>query len=282
MKKYKLFRGLLILSLLISTNTLYGQRRKKKEQEAAEQQARREAAMKDLNMNSEDVFGELDGYLTLRFFDAVEGTSIENATINIEGIGTFSSDETGKVTFPQNENGFPRKDGVYPATFQKDGYIKTPFNVEIKLGSLFHNRYSISPELNAKFIRVVLDWDKSPKDLDAHFIKENGYHISYRKMRISEDGMAELDRDARNGFGPETITIKEIQKSNKYYYLIHDYSNQGKDNSTRLSSSKGSIKIYADGKLYDTITIPNTGTGTIWNVFNIENGKINIINKIAE
>ncbi len=64
-------------------------------------------------------------------------------------------------------------------------------------------------------IRIILDWDKSPNDLDAHLVKDGDYHISYRNKRVADDGAAQLDRDDMNGYGPETITINNVESNSK-------------------------------------------------------------------
>ena len=71
---------------------------------------------------------------------------------------------------------------------------------EVIAGTIFWNRFTVSPNIEMGSIRIVLDWDKKPKDLDAHFVKEGDYHISYHNMKVSDDGSARLDRDDQNGF----------------------------------------------------------------------------------
>lgn len=149
-------------------------------------------------------------------------------------------------------------------------------------GTIFFNRFSISPTIDPKFIRVVVDWDQTPRDLDAHLVKKDDYHISFRTKQTSSDGNAMLDRDATNGFGPETITAKEISKQSIYEYYIHDYSNQGKESSRGLSKSKSSVKVYGDGKLLKVFYIPKDVEGTYWDVFKIIDGKIVEVNELRK
>lgn len=221
---------------------------------------------------SDDVFEELEtGNLTLRFFNAVNGKPISGGTVRIEKIGEFYTDEGGKIIFPP-----PEEDGFLNVSFQANGYVPTDFQIEIMAGTLFFNRVSISPMLDIKFLRVVVDWDKEPKDLDAHFIKKgaNGYHLSFRNMRVLADGMGMLDIDATQGYGPETITVKEVSTNSTYEYFVHDYSNQANKNSKSLSESKATVKVYGDGKLLNIFQVPRKKEGTVWKVFEIINGAV--------
>ena len=228
---------------------------------------------------SADVFEELEtGNLTLRFFNAVNGNPIVGGIVQIETVEELQTDEEGKVMFAP-----PEQDGILMARFFADGYIPTEFPVEIMAGTLFFNRVSISQKLDIKFVRIVVDWDKEPRDLDAHFVKtgSNGYHISFRNMKVLADGSGILDIDAMQGYGPETITVKEVSTKSMYEYSIVDYTNQNNKNSTHLSDSKATVKVYGDGKLLKVIQVPRKKEGTVWNVFKIEQGQVREINQLV-
>ncbi len=200
----------------------------------------------------------------------------ETASITITGIGEFTTDIEGKVQFP-NEN-FP--DGKLMVTVKKQGYISSDFVVEVVAGSIFFNRFSISPVLDFGSIRIVLEWERTPRDLDAHLIKKDGFHISYHDKTTLTDGQGQLDIDSRNGFGPETITLNDVDESGSYTYFVHNFSNRGEDNSRKLSKSKATVRVYADNMLKYNLTVPEDKKGDTWRVFQIENGKYTIINTI--
>ncbi|MFA6468603.1 MAG: hypothetical protein WCW35_06885 [Bacteroidota bacterium] len=226
-----------------------------------------------------DVFEELDsGLLTLRFFNAVTGIPLTGGMVEIDSIGSFETDEEGKMLFPA-----PTGNGLYRAVVRADGYIPTEFPVEIMAGTLFFNRISVSPKLDLKSVRIVLDWDKAPLDLDAHFQKSSGdgYHISYRNMKVLADGTGKLDIDAMQGYGPETITVNEISTASIYSYSVRDYSNRNANHSGALSESKGTVKVYADGRLLKVFQVPRKKEGTVWNVFTIEQGAIREVHQLT-
>lgn len=227
--------------------------------------------------NIDDAFRELEDYeLTLHFFNALNADPIPNATVEISGVGVFKSDLDGRVMFP-----IP-PDMIYQVRFIHKDFISSDFTIEVAVGSLFFNRFSISPRLPVGSIRIVLDWGKNPVDLDAHFIKNGSYHISYHNMKVSSDGVSRLDRDDTSSFGPETITSNRIDQSNRYIYFIHDYTNKSKEGSLSLSKSQGNVKIFGNDQLLHSISVQPDISGRFWKVFEIINGEIVLINEVSE
>ena len=212
---------------------------------------------------------------TLRFFNALDGKPVEGAAVEIEGIGLYKTDFEGIAKFPRTP------DGNLAVHFTAEGYIPTSISVEVVAGSIFSNRISVSPVMAIGYLRIIVDWGRSPEDLDAHFTKDNKYHISFRNMKVSEDGIAKLDRDDTDSWGPETITVKEIDSKSHYIFWVHDFSNRTDENSKKLSKSGASVKVYGDGKLLEYVSIPPGDRGNKWNVFEIKNGKIELTNYIT-
>ncbi|MCF8364955.1 MAG: hypothetical protein K9H16_04190 [Bacteroidales bacterium] len=212
---------------------------------------------------------------TMRFFNALDGQPIIDGNVSIVDAGEFKTDQEGKVKFPRMD------DQVLLMTFSADGFITTNIKTEIVAGTIFYNRVSVSPEMALENVRIILDWGRNPDDLDAHLSKDKKYHISYRNMKASEDGEARLDRDDRDGWGPETITIRETQTDAHYEFWVHDFTNQSKENSKKLSKSKAVIKVYANNELQHQISVPDDGRGNAWHVFTIDTGEINLTNYIT-
>jgi len=226
----------------------------------------------------DDVFEEEEsGNLTLRFFNALNGEAIPNATVSLEGLGEFTSDEEGKVRFP-----IPEDDGFLAVHFECPKFITSDFKVEVIAQTVFFNRFSVSPELDLKHVRIVLDWDSEPKDLDAHFWKEGGYHISYHHTRVLSDGTGGLDRDDMDGFGPETITIRDIDDLGTYTFAVMDYTNKGNGSANDLAKSKASVKVYGEGRLLHVFNVPQVSAGNKWAVFKISEGQFIEINQVMD
>jgi hypothetical protein len=208
------------------------------------------------------------GKLVIRLINAETGGPVDSATISIEGIGKFTSDGRGRVLIN------PANDKTYSMSFSKKGFISATYDLEIVAGTIFNNHFSVSPLFEFGALRVVLDWGKNPADLDAHLVKEGDYHISYQNMKLSADGSARLDRDDRQGFGPETITVKQVDNKAVYVCYIKNFTNSRSPKSKALSKSSAKVRLYRDNTLIKTYSVPTDKKGTTWRVFTIENGKI--------
>jgi hypothetical protein len=218
----------------------------------------------------DDAFTEMDNQYALRFFDALNGKPIMNAKVVVGDYGEYYTDNEGRALFGTED----LQDGELQINFTHPKYIESNFKVEVMAGTIFFNRFSVSPILPIGALRIVLDWDKRPGDLDAHFVKTGDYHISYRNKTVSSDGVARLDRDDMNGYGPETITANNISTNSEYIYYVHDYTNQTASGSKSLSNSKACVKVFGNGQLLFVFNVPEESRGTKWEVFRISNGQI--------
>jgi len=217
-----------------------------------------------------DAFTELEtDSLVIRFFDALIGTPIQNADVYIDNLEPEKTDFDGRAVFKK-----PLTDGIVKIKFTHPKYIPSEFEIEIIVGTIYSNRFSISPILPLGVLRIVLDWGEKPDDLDAHLIKRNDYHISYRNMRVSDDGIAKLDKDDTDSYGPETITANSIDKNAEYIFYVHNYSYRNDDDSKVLSNSGACIKIFGDNRLLEVINVPQNISGNFWEVFEIRKGSI--------
>jgi hypothetical protein len=216
-----------------------------------------------------------DNY-TLRFHDALDGNPIEGASVTIDDKADLTTDHEGKIKFPKDF-----AEGNLAVRFTADGYISTTITIEVIAGTIFNNRISVSPEMAMEWVRIILDWGRSPKDLDAHLEKQGSYHVSFRNMKTADDGTCRLDRDDTSSFGPETITVERIETEGKYTYWVHDYTNLTNDNSRQLSRSGATVKVYGNGKLQGYYTVPSDQRGNVWKVFEIKNGQFQTINQVT-
>jgi hypothetical protein len=207
------------------------------------------------------------GKLVLLFFDAKTGNPLCDGTITIGNSPAYRSDLLGRVIFDR------LPDGIHTLHFYKDGYVSADYEIKIKKGVLYFNRFSVSPLTENGTIRIVLEWDKAPADLDLHFVRENYYHVSYLITKVG-DGSAQLDRDDKNAYGPETVTISKIDKKAIYSCYVVDFTNQASNNSRVFMNSKAQIRIYSNNKLTHTIPICKNIKNNKWVAFQIINGEI--------
>ena len=160
------------------------------------------------------------------------------------------------------------------------GKFVVPENYNEKI---FTYNFSISPIPSSGEIRFVLNWSESPGDLDSHLrtpqIDSTNFHIYYgNRGSVESSPYAILDVDDVDGYGPETITIKQTFNGT-YLYYIHNYTGGN------FPASNGVVRIYNSPSCGgEVISIPKQGNGRYWYVCDIngENGEIEIRNQIVE
>jgi PKD repeat protein len=170
---------------------------------------------------------------------------------------------------------------------EKADYL--PYNyapVEWAPGETKEWNFSLSPALNG--LRIVLNWGRNPRDLDAHLLtpKMDGvaYHLQYSARftgMTNEPPYAQLDTDATSGFGPETITISSNLPGCYRYYVNNYQLEQG--NTGELAGSAAVAQIYTSAGLIQTITVPASGAGDYWDVCAIDgaSGALQVINQLV-
>lgn len=217
---------------------------------------------------------EMDGVLSLWITDCDTGKPVYGALVAIEGVGSTKSDKDGIASFPVTE------DGTYNFIIQHENYVMTKDSFEVFGGAIFFCKYSIPKKVAYQCVKVILDWGKTPADLDAHLVKSNTYHISFRDTKRSEDGTVWLDRDDRDSFGPETVTITQLDNTASYRYFVFNWSDRNEPSGIGLSKSGARVRIYADNALKNSYKVPAMKHGTTWNVFNIESGNVITVNSV--
>ena len=132
----------------------------------------------------------------------MNGSPVPDARICFDFSDTLLTDSEGKVLFD-----LPEEDGIYKVSFIKDEFISSAFEVEIMAGGIFENRFSVSPKIPFGSIRIVLEWNKKPADLDAHFVKKGEYPVT---GSAAANGLDYLDPVA----GPQHAGIEAAARDN--------------------------------------------------------------------
>jgi PKD repeat protein len=255
----------------------------------------------DLEITSEAV---TTSTLTGMVSDAVNGNPIANALVSVAGLsdytdasGNYSISGIPAGTLNANFTATPTSgaaplpvqftdlssEGTQTVTASATGYTSySNSQVVIPDGGTLELQISLSPTLATGQYRFVLTWGETPLDLDSHLktpsIGGTVYHIYYNDQGSADaPPYAILDIDDQSSFGPETITIYDLQPG-EYHYFIHNYS-QTPD----ITASGAVVQIFNENGLIQTLQVPTSGTGLYWDVctLNGSNGNISVINQIT-
>jgi len=216
--------------------------------------------------------------ITVRIVNALNGEPISDANVQVTyggdnynaTVNDFSghTDSEGKILFENLQY------GVYTIKVTKENYKDAIYTLKIDDTTSDIVDLTLSPILSEGEIRIVLTWGETPSDLDSHLVKvKDGniqYHVYFANMHPTNE--ADLDHDDTTSFGPETITIHNLDTNATYKYYVHDYSTYSGDTSTALANSGATVKVYWGDRTY-TYYVPNL-PGTAWKVFEIVNGTL--------
>jgi hypothetical protein len=214
---------------------------------------------------------ELEGKIALSFKDAVNCQPLQNAQIETLG-RIYQTDLNGTILF-DGDLFDKMEDENIPLIITKKGYIPLHAFLQLRLGSVLIKHFLLTKELPIHSMRFVLQWGKTPLDLDLH-LKADNFHISYRNIKYATS-QANLDRDSIRGFGPETITLDRVTKSKAYSVFVHRYSPTGR------IDSRGMVQVYRNNKLDRTMILPETDYRYV-EILKIQNNKIEYLNRAAK
>lgn len=184
----------------------------------------------------------LDDITVISFKNASNCKPIKDVKVSI-GNMKFSTDKNGYIEIPTPSD---MDDMKIPFTASKNRFIPLKLKLKVMVGDIVHTKFLMSPSLAPDSVRFVLRWKDKPKDLDLH-LKGDGYHISYQNRKIVR-GKAKLDIDSTNGFGPETITVKKVNKNSNYSLYVKNYSNEAPITDTV-------VDIYKNNRLYRSVDV---------------------------
>lgn len=223
------------------------------------------------------------GILSGIVIDAVTGEGVPEAELVFEGqedashTGEASTDRKGAFSVELDPD-------VYDVTITADGYVVENFEFEMEKDRNYSGeQFIISPELAAGTARIVLEWGSEPQDLDSYLIGDSdsggSVFVSYYRKTASSGGetLAELDVDDTNGYGPETITLYDL--NGVYRYTVVDYRL-----TSTLQDYGATVKVYLPGQAQpEVITVsPGAGIKNIWEVFELDHGELNILNRAGD
>ena len=219
------------------------------------------------------------GTLVVKVTDATYDRPISGATVRYGSYVRYT-DPSGECTFQYSAM-------TNDLTVSKEGYVDViRDNVKIVLGEERKIKISLSPEGNYAY-QMVLTWFTSPSDLDSHLITPSNFDLDYRRKKANYGADADpseytidncwLDVDETGGYGPETLTINQLDANGSYLYYVYQYSSSGE-----LAGCGATVSISRRG--YSSTlnyTVASSGTGRYWVVFLLHKGQYYEINRIV-
>lgn len=211
--------------------------------------------------------------------DAMTGQGVPLARVTFEGKANQGETSTGSDGAFQLE----LKADEYEVTISAQGYVEETFEFKVEEGCNYSGeQFTISPELATGSARIVLEWGAQPEDLDSYLSGTtddgNDVFVSFFHRQCSSGGetIAELDVDDTTGYGPETITLNNL--NGKYIYYISDFRQTG-----TFQEYGATVKVYLPNKSQpEIITMdPGAGVENVWDVFELDHGELKILNRAA-
>ena len=174
--------------------------------------------------------------------------------------------------------------GEYTVEITAEGYVEEFKELFVDLyGETLEQDFLISALLDGGEARIVLQWGSTPVDLDAYLDGETDAGddvFVYFKNRTNTDSagnaIADLDIDDKDGYGPETITIHNL--NGKYRFEVFDYNETG-----LLGESEATVTVYLPGQEPRTIVLNpsgfEAGTTNLWVVLTLDHGELDVQNR---
>ncbi len=201
--------------------------------------------------------------LKLNFVDAATNNPIEPRA--------YLLDDSGNREYINTEGGVALVDlkkNWKKIRAELNGYISIEENID-NLNS--KTTIAMTKNLANNSVRVVLTWGSDPSDYDSHIygtLSENKEmkHVYYLNF---EDSYLKLDTDKTTSYGPETITIENIDKFDNLTYTVHDYTNKSSTDSDSKFDTPPVVKVYRGNRLIKEYRANRNANFTYWKVFSI-------------
>lgn len=196
--------------------------------------------------------GDVAGKVT----DAVTGRVIVGVGVCVDG--------TTRCTTSDNRGDYALHDlaiGVYTLRAAMAGYVAVTQKVTILPRQTLIQNIALSPNLAEGVMRLVLTWGAQPTDIDAllWLPESHKYLVFYNQPgNCLADLFACLDLDDRDGYGPETITIRK-RFTGTYVYAVRNYSQEAP-----LTTSGAYVRVYDASGMIADFGVPVSGSGRFW------------------
>lgn len=207
--------------------------------------------------------------------DATTGRGLSGVSCSFSGNGyhSISTDSNGFFSIELDP-------GFWNLRLTKEGYMEVSDSFTLSSGEInSDNVYIMSENLQTGQIRIVLTWGALPSDLDSHlegtFDNGGSFHVFFSNRRASSsnnDNSVELDVDDTTGYGPETITINDLE--GVYDYYVVDYRSEG----TMGELGEAKVTVFMQDGSSQVIPVnPECING--WYVLHIDHGNVSVIDE---
>lgn len=221
--------------------------------------------------------------LSGRVVDATTGQAINGVRFRM--FTGYNNTEGTPVVDELLDNGTYNVDipaGPYTVVIEANGYYPTTYNYTFAAEENTTNisqDFALAPvstNTSNDILRAVLTWGENPSDLDSHLVAVDEanqsikWHVYYANRNAYDDTnnsrvVANLDVDDTTSFGPETITLKDLNPNLTYKYFVYKFYGYGE-----LKDSNAHLVVIYNGRTYQ-FQVPNED-GRVWKVFEIDHG----------
>merc|ERR1719369_1189268 len=180
--------------------------------------------------------------MKIRVHNAVTNDPIPNANVDVHHIRGSSESlvSTGVNTTTDGSVAIPiDADGQYVINVRAEGYIRDEafLNVSCDIARCSSceptKLVSLSPHLQPGDLRVMMNWDERPSDLDIYSFQTNVEDRSqtcttmYNKKVGCQGVTLDKDNDRGGTSGAETLTFDNITHNNNFVYMVYvkDFTN---------------------------------------------------------
>ena len=255
-------------------------------------------------------YADAVGTATGCFVDAATGYAISNGVFTVHKDNADGEIVGEAVTFDASGFSLTLPAGKYVLEVKSEGYITKYATIIIEpFDALNYGDIPVSKEISNDQLRIVLSWDEYPYDLDSHLIGYdtvgNRIHVAYYdKIHFAgendidnddyyyQDGEVDsdnvivwLDVDDTSSYGPETVTIINLNDIESFTYCVHNYSNRwcvaDDSGAFALADSRATVDVYQGSELLASYSVPVNRQGTVWRVFSYGSNGISRINDMT-
>jgi uncharacterized protein (TIGR03437 family) len=223
-------------------------------------------------------------------FGAVAGTVVNaltvaplvGATVTLQ-LGSGGSTRTATTNASGQYSFYIVNNGSYNVTAAANGFITTTQTSTVTGAQTLNANFALTQPLQASQYRVIVTW-QTAIDLDAHLTgpKSGGtrFHVWWNDTTdLLTPSTALLDLDNANP-GPETLTFTPAA-TGTYRFSLHNYTDRDALGNARLAQAGAIVRVYRGNQQVAVFTAPSGG-GTLWKVFEINNGQLTAVNQVAD